>query len=309
MSARQDDLTTAQRLLLLKRRVQALRTIWWYRFVANELGKCSPHRVGQLATPERYRIDGISHKYRGDWSLYARGVRSPATLTLDQVEAFVPGSAQLYLHPMWSVLKGARRSRLDWAELATSGPIEASMLLTTRRGATLKIAAAAPLCDSMLSLLSLRRHRESSGVSSDFSDIDHLLIQVCLVAAALDKQGLPYLELIRILNLHFWVLGRRPFPFYSLAVFCNVATTIQRCQPRGGPHFRNATDVQRRMIAVQAASGQFGWDLSSASHPIYLCDCPHDCEHRRVAKRDRWFVTLSLRVMRGDPAYPALGAT
>lgn len=291
--------TQAKSRELLKTQIRALRTIWWYRVVADQLGVFAPHQVGRLATPDHYRIDGIAHKYRTDWPLYARGARSPSGLTLEQVDRLVPGSTKVYCNPLWAVLLRSRQSERGWQQLARSGPVAVSELLNRDLKVGLKAAAAKPVLDIMLSLLALRRCREAAGKSIGCEDLDRLLIKVCLVAAAQDRIGLPFPGLIKILNLYFWAQDKQPYPFFPLSAFCHSVLTMRCCQPTGARAFEIASEEERRVIAVDAAIGKFGWDLFLASRPIYLCDCQRECEHLDAARRARRLISSGVRTIRG----------
>lgn len=266
-----------------KARLLWVRRMWWYQTVSAHLGLDAPHGLGKAITPERYRIDGVSHVYRSDWSLYARGLRSPSTSTLSQVDRLAPGASAIFSHPLWCILRMSRDSGRALALFDSGGCIKVDFAFQ-----------ASPL-DAVARLLHARQVSLKFGDASTAKQAEISLLRVCIVCAAVDSSGLPFVNLIGLLNC--WISRHSPtsWPFFSVTAFSECVQAIRQCKPRKGSSFLQAAEASRRKTAASALKGKYGIDITLVAQPIFLCNCSSKCIHEVEARRSRAHIAKGLQ--------------
>lgn len=266
-----------------------------------------PHQVGKLLTPARYAVLDVSHVYRSDWSLYARGMRSPAAATLTQVDNFIVGSAEVYKHVLWSVLDLKKRSEHAWASLISNSRSANAWPKSAGYWGKFKWAFGCSPLDSVATLLVARQVSLLRENLEEARRAESWIFRLCVAHAAVDKVGLPYEELIQLLNEWFALSSSTVWPFYSISAFREGVRAIRQCKPKVGATFWQATDAMRCRTTAAALRGRFGAEIVLACQPLYLCSCASDCTHSTEARHSRRVIAYALQMLRGTQQMPLFG--
>lgn len=258
-----------------------------------------PHEVGKLVTPTRYAVLDVSHVYRSDWTLYGKGMRSPAGSTLAQVNGFAAGTAEVYTHAIWSVLDLKRRSEHAWASLKSS--LRFANTRPKRGGdlAQIRWALGGSPLDSVAELLIARQVSLLRGGVEEARQAEHLIFRLCVAHAAVDKAELPFEGLIQLLNEWFALRSKVVWPFYSISAFRECVRAVRQCKPKRGATFLIATNAMRISTTIDALRGRFGVDIPLACQPIYLCSCAKSCAHFAEARHSRRVIGSAMQMLRG----------
>jgi len=268
-----------------KARHLLVRRLWWYQTVSAALGLDAPHDIGKVITPQRYRIEGVSHVYRSDWSMYGRGLRSPSTSTLSQVDHFVPGSSATFNHNLWRFLAPNREARRSLPLRRAVDRRDAGRLLETEGCVKIDTALRCSPLDAVAMLLKARQIGLEFGYASAAKHAEVTLLRACIVFAAVDRGALPFVDLIALLNEWLSRQSTTTWPFFSVTTFAEIVRTIRQCKPRNGGSFWQVSDASRKKTAMDALKGRFGIDIALTAQPIYLCSCQRECRHAEEARQ------------------------
>lgn len=86
--------------------IDSIRTTYWFRYLALKLHVASALGVQRQIDPRSIKKEGgeeISHSSK--WAEYNRGAHTPRKATISLADIRIPGSAAIFNHVLWEVLK------------------------------------------------------------------------------------------------------------------------------------------------------------------------------------------------------------
>lgn len=89
--------------------IDSIRTIYWFHHLALKLYVSSALGVQRCIDPQSIKKEGgqeISHSSK--WAEYKRGLHAPRRTTISKADIRVPGSAAIFNHVLWEILKQDR---------------------------------------------------------------------------------------------------------------------------------------------------------------------------------------------------------
>lgn len=230
--------------------------------------------------------------------MYARCKRSPAGATLAEVDAFAPGTADTYMHEIWSVLDVKRRSVRGWDSLNSSLCMTNEIPKSGGSWTAFKQVFDASPLDSIAALLISRQTSLQRGCHEEARHAERLIFRLCVAHAAIDDRRLPFEDLIQLINEWLALQASAVWPFYPVSAFRECVRAIRQLRPGAGETFWQATDVIRRKTVVDALRGKRGVMIALSCQPIFVCACPPGCAHDAEARCARRSLACALQMLR-----------
>lgn len=175
--------------------VDAIKTIFWYRGLANRIKANSPYALGKILEPDGYRVVGEAgsriYIHRNKWVRYARGESVPQSKLVLKIEDAYENSAAEISHPLWRLLERPPSSRVEFEMLLKNFRPDVQLKIreirqilifpmdhdVVIRGEHLKDLSAIDALGALLYLLHERNASGRWGISSFVKNI-YLLIMV-----------------------------------------------------------------------------------------------------------------------------------
>ncbi len=86
--------------------IDSIRTIYWFHYLALKLHVASALGVQRLIDPQSIKKDrGEEISHSSKWAEYKRGLHAPRRTTISMADIRAPGSAAVFKHVLWVVLK------------------------------------------------------------------------------------------------------------------------------------------------------------------------------------------------------------
>lgn len=189
----------------------ALKTIYWFRELADWYRATSPYALGKRLEPEGYVVSGEkgsqTHMHRNKWSRYARGESVPQANLLHRINRF----SDVIIHPLWDLLDRPPTNSLALANALRRFSPEVQIKIGKIRGVLYL-----PLNVGV----SVRVEH-----TSDLSPIDALGANVYLLCEANILDKFPKFEIVKSIYL---VMLTRGAEFYERGVSRSLFELIQK---------------------------------------------------------------------------------